>query len=96
MVTPKIISVEALEKYNLKLRFDDGTEGVYEICDLAGHGVFKTWDVDNNFFKVFVNNESRAISWPGEIDIDTVNAYCTIKGISLEKFFNRSTTYATP
>jgi len=30
VVTPKIISVEALEKYNLKLRFDDGTEGVYE------------------------------------------------------------------
>ena len=96
MVTPKIISVEALEKYKLKLRVDDSAEGVYEISDLAGHGVFKAWDVDNNFFKVFVDNESRAISWPGEIDIDTVNAYCTIKGIFPEKFFNRSTTYATP
>lgn len=62
VVTPKIISVEALEKYKLQLRLDDGTEGAYEISDLASHGVFKRWDVHNNFFKVFVNKESGAIS----------------------------------
>ncbi|HEV2830374.1 MAG TPA: DUF2442 domain-containing protein [Hanamia sp.] len=82
MQFPKIISVEAITKYKLKVHFNDGTQGMYELSDLAGQGVFKTWDIDNNFFKVFINKESGAISWPGEIDIDTINAYCAIKGIS--------------
>ena len=95
MQFPKIISVEALEKYKLNLRFSDGTEGVYDVEDVAGKGVFKVWDVDENFFKVFINEESGAISWPGEIDIDTVNAYCTIKNISPESYFKKQMNYAT-
>lgn len=95
MLIPEITSVEAIEKYRLKLRFADATEGVYNISGLAGQGVFRIWDIDNNFFKVFINNESGAISWPGEIDIDTINAYCTIKGISPEKYLQNSMKYAS-
>jgi len=87
MQFPKITSVEAIAKYKLKLRFVDGTQGEYEISDLAAQGVFKIWEIDDNFFKVFVNKESGAISWPGDIEIDTLNAYCTIKGISPEAYF---------
>ncbi|MGN6267199.1 MAG: DUF2442 domain-containing protein [Ginsengibacter sp.] len=89
----KIISVEALQKYKLSLRFSDGTEGVYDVEDIAGKGFFKIWDVDENFFKVFINREG-AISWPGEIDIDTMNAYCTIKKISPENYFQKQMKYA--
>jgi hypothetical protein len=95
MKFPKITSVEAIAKYKLKIHFTDGIQGIYEISDLAGHGVFKIWDIDDNFFKVFINKESGAISWPGEIDIDIINAYCTIKGISPDKYFNSQMKYAT-
>ena len=95
MQFPKIISVEALKKYKLKVRFSDGTEGIYDVEDIAGKGVFKVWDVDANFFKVFINKESGAISWPGNIDIDTINAYCTVNKISPEKYFNNQMRYAT-
>lgn len=95
MQFPKIISVEALKKYKLKVHFSDGTKGIYDVADLAGKGVFKIWDIDDNFFKVFINKESGAISWPGEIDIDTINTYCTIKGISPDKYFSNQMRYAT-
>ncbi len=49
MQSPKIVSVEALAKYKLKIQFTDGTQGIYEISDLAGQGVFKIWDIDNIF-----------------------------------------------
>ena len=94
MQFPKIISVKALQKYKLNLLFSDGTEGVYDVEDIAGKGVFKIWDVDENFFKVFINRESGAISWPGEIDIDTNNAYCPIKIISPENCFQKQVKYA--
>ncbi|HEY5370608.1 MAG TPA: DUF2442 domain-containing protein [Hanamia sp.] len=95
MQFPKIISVEAIEKYNLEIKFDDQTVGIYDVSDLASEGVFKTWDINENFFKVFVNPDSGAISWPGEIDIDTINAYCSIKGISPKTYFQNQMHHAT-
>ena len=84
----KPVFVKAIEKYKIFIRFNDETEGVYDLSNCAGKGVFKTWEEDDNFFKVFISNESKAITWPHEIDIDTYNAYCTIKGISPAEFFN--------
>lgn len=57
MQFPKIISVEAISKYKLKVRFTDSTQRVYEVSGLAGQGVFKIWGIGNNFFKVFINQE---------------------------------------
>ena len=84
----KIISVKAIEKYKLHVLFDDGTEGVYDAGHLAGKGVFKVWDIDKNFEKVFISPDSGAITWLGEMDIDTINVYCTIKGIPSDQFWN--------
>lgn len=42
-----------------------------------------------NSLRVFVDKESGAISWPEGIEIDTLSAYCSIKGISPDKYFNR-------
>lgn len=82
----KVISVNAPEKYKLCIKFNDGTEGVLDLSDCAGKGVFKSWDTENSFDKVFISNETGAITWPGEIDIDTLNCYLQIKGISYEQY----------
>ena len=83
-----VTSITPLENYKLCLIFNDGTEGVYDASHLAGRGVFKAWDLNNNFDLVFIDPESGAITWPGDIDIDTINVYCTIKGISSDQFLN--------
>ncbi len=88
MQFPKITSVKAYEKYKLHVEFNDGTEGVYDVSHLAGKGIFKTWDVDNSFDKVFISQESGAITWPGELDIDTINIYCKIKGVEVKEYLN--------
>ena len=95
MLSPKIKSIKAIEKYKLNIHFQDGISGIYDVSNLAGKGVFKIWDNGNNFFEVFVNPESGAISWPGEIDIDTINVYCHIRGISPEKYFQNIIDHAT-
>ena len=89
MQFPKIESVRAIKNYSLHVVFTDGTEGDYDISHFTGKGVFKTWDADNNFYRVFINPESGAISWPGELDVDTINIYCSIKGINAETFLSR-------
>jgi len=89
MQFPIIKSVTATSNYTLHVMFSDGTEGDYNIGHLAGKGVFRCWDVDNNFFKVYIDPESKSISWPGELDIDTINIYCAIKGISVDNYLTK-------
>jgi hypothetical protein len=51
MQFPKVKSVTAVVKYKLAVSFSDGTEGEYDVAHLTGKGVFKTWDIDDNFLK---------------------------------------------
>jgi hypothetical protein len=90
----KILSVKALEKYKLFIQFNEGSEGVLDLEELSGKGVFKSWDEDDNFSKVFIRDESGAITWPDEIDIDTLNAYFTIKNIDPEEYFKGEKKHA--
>lgn len=95
MQFPKVINVKAKERYKIEVRFNDGTYGVYDLSHLAGKGVFLLWDKDDNFFKVNISKESGAITWLDEIDLDTLNIYCKIKGISPEKLLQSKEQYAT-
>lgn len=94
MKFPKIISVTAIGKYKLYVRFSDASEGEYDVSHFAGKGVFKSWDIDDNFSKVSINNEAGAITWPGELDIDTINVYCKINGLDVDAYLHSKHQYA--
>jgi hypothetical protein len=68
---------------------------MYDLNHLAGRGVFKIWDVDDNFNNVFISLESKAITWPGELDIDTINVYCALKNIRVEEYLKSSLQQAS-
>jgi hypothetical protein len=51
MKFPKIKAVTAIKKYILHVEFTDGTKGNYDVEFLAGKGVFKSWDKDDNSSK---------------------------------------------
>lgn len=95
MQFPKVTHVKTLEKYKIEVYFNDGTKGIYDLSHLAGKGIFKMWDKEINFQKVFINKESGAISWPEEIDLDTLNIYCRIRGISTNTYLHSQTDHAT-
>ena len=46
----KPVEVKALAHYRIWLKYDDGTEGVVDLSDLAGRGVFEAWQ-DARFFE---------------------------------------------
>lgn len=81
-----VISATSLGKYKLRLAFNDGTEGTVDLSDMAGKGVFTAWDKNDLFDKVYIDNESGAIAWPGNLDIDTLNCYLQIKEITYGQY----------
>lgn len=90
---PRITSVKALEKYRVRVQFDDDINGVLDLSELSGKDAFKQWDEDDNFDKVFIDPESGAITWPGNLDIDTLTAWLQLKGMSYEQY---KSTLQTP
>ncbi len=93
MKSPKAISATSLGKYKVRLAFEDGVEGIVDLSDMTGKGVFVFWDKDDNFSKVFIDKESGAIAWPGNIDIDTLNCYLQIKEMSYNQYKKKADAF---
>lgn len=87
MIKPE--EVKAVEKYKIWIKFSDGVEGTVNLSYLAGKGVFKYWDKNNNFKKVKVSKKFRTIVWNDEIDISADNLYMKITGKSPEQIFKQ-------
>jgi hypothetical protein len=81
-----LISAEALPNYRLKLRYDDGVEGVVDLLREVGKGVFKAWEDAEVFKKVRIGDFGQP-EWPGEIDLCPDALYMEITGMTVEQLF---------
>ena len=85
----KVVSVEALEDYNIRVKYVDGRDGVVNLAHLKGKGVFKAWDNYDYFRSVTIDPESQAISWGNNIEICPDAVYFEIAGIDPEEYFEK-------
>lgn len=76
----RIVDVEALENYRIKVRFSDGLEGVVDLSDMVGKGVFEAWIDAGHFARVFVDPATLTVAWPGGIDLCPDSLYEEIAG----------------
>ncbi len=83
---PKPVAVKALANYRIWLRYDDGTEGVVDLSDLAGRGVFEAWD-DATFSGAVRIASHGAVEWGSGIDLCPDSLYLRLTGRSPEEMF---------
>ncbi|MEK7995439.1 MAG: DUF2442 domain-containing protein [Planctomycetota bacterium] len=81
-----ITRVEVLDDYRVDLCFADGTRGVVDLSDLAGRGVFKTWQDYAQFRKVKVG-ETGELVWPSGVDLCADSLYFKVTGKRPEEEF---------
>jgi len=84
----KPVSVGALPNYRIRVAFSDGTEGVVDLSDLAGRGVFKAWK-DENFFAGVHVGPGRQIQWSDDIDLCPDAVYLRLTGKTPEELFSQ-------
>lgn len=75
----KPVRVKAIRKYVIHAEFENGVSGEADLSDAAGKGIFKFWDIDNNFNDVFINKETLGIAWNENLEIDPETVYKQIK-----------------
>lgn len=71
-----VIAVSRVGGRRLRLRFDDGVEGVVDIAEMIEfHGVFEPLRDPVYFAQVAVSPETGTIAWPNGADLDPVVLY---------------------
>jgi len=76
----RIVAFEARPQYRLWVRFEDGVEGEVDLSDMVGKGVFSRWENAREFAQVFIDAESGAPVWPGELDVAPDALYHELAG----------------
>ncbi|MEO0094928.1 MAG: DUF2442 domain-containing protein [candidate division WOR-3 bacterium] len=88
----RIVDVKTLADYKLWLKFADGVEGVVDLSDLVGKGVFSQWQDKKFFDSVYIDRESHTITWPGGIDLCPDELYAEITGEDINSILKAKAT----
>jgi hypothetical protein len=83
---PKPLEVKALPDYKIWVRYEDGISGEVDLGHLKGKGVFKAWEENDLFQKVFVADRGRCIAWNEELEICPNAVYLDLIGKTFEEY----------
>jgi len=86
LIVKQIIAAKPLDGFRLWLRFSDGIEGVADLSDLVGCGVFSAWNTPGVFAGVKVT-EFGAVAWENEIDLCPDTLYLRVTGKTPDDLF---------
>ena len=92
----KIIRVEVFDNYKVKLEYENGQEGIADLSNLVGKGVFVLWNDYNAFCNVKIGT-SGELSWSDQVDLCPDSLYLKITNQKPEGLFpvlKRKAAYA--
>jgi len=82
-----IVEVWPLDEYRLRVRFEDGVEGVVDVATMVQfEGVFAPLRDRAKFADVRVNPEIGTICWPSGADLDPDVLYSAVTGEAIPEF----------
>jgi len=83
---PRPIEVKPLDNYRLWVKYSDGVEGLVDLSEFVGKGVFALWNDYREFQKVHIGPGGE-IAWSEEIDMCPDAIYLKITGKKPEDLF---------
>lgn len=82
----RITFVEPSPDYRVKLRFEDGVEGVVDLSAQVGKGVFAAWEDVEHFMRVRIGDLGELV-WDGEVDLCPDALYMEVTGMTVDQLF---------
>lgn len=76
----RIVEVEPRPGHRLWIRFADAVEGEVDLSELVGRGVFRRWEDEEEFRKVYIDPETGTVAWPGDLDLAPDALYRELAG----------------
>ena len=83
---PAPTEARPLDNYRIWIKFSDGVEGVADLSEFAGKGVFALWNDYREFQRVHIGS-SGEIAWGDQVDLCPDAIYLKITGKQSEDIF---------
>ncbi len=80
----RIETAQPLAGYRLKIRFNDGLEGIYPVEPERRGGVFLNLLEPRIFNAVTINPDFGCVEWPGGIDLCPDTMHQAMTGVAVE------------
>ena len=84
----KLLHLEPLPGYRLRLRYADGVTGEVDLSHLVGKGVFELWNDHEAFGRVSIGTAGE-VRWSEEVDLCADALYLEITGKQPDEVFPR-------
>ena len=88
----KIKNVKYTGDYSIEVEFEDGINGIVDLSEFIGTGIFSILKDPLQFAKVYTTGYS--VAWSDDLEIDAANIYSELTGKDPATYFTQ-TTYAT-
>jgi len=92
---PKPIEVKTVKPYVISVKYEDMTEGTWDVSYLLSKPIFKKWADEEFFAKVHIDKETFSIAWDEDIELCPDTLYLNIRGLSFEQWQSEQIEYAT-
>jgi hypothetical protein len=66
---PVLKEVKPLKNFCLQIKFSDGVEGIVDLSEFAGSGVFALWNDYSQFEKATIGSSGELV-WNEDVDMD--------------------------
>lgn len=83
---PIPVEVKPLDNYRLWIKFSDGVEGIVDLSEFAGRGVFALWNDYREFERVHIGPGGE-LAWGEQIDMCPDAVYLRVTGKRPEELF---------
>jgi hypothetical protein len=82
-----VVSVEPLADHRLRVRFDDGVEGIVDVAEMVQFsGVFEPLRDPAFFSRAKVHPELGTVCWPNNADLDSEVLYSKATGTPIPEY----------
>ena len=82
-----IVKVDVVPKHSLRLRFENGVEGVVDVSKLSEfQGIFAPLADAEYFKQVAIYEEGGTVFWPNGADLDPDVLYSIVSGEKIPEF----------
>jgi hypothetical protein len=82
----KIAKVEIIRRYQVKLEYEDGKQGIVDLSHLVGKGVFALWNNYEDFKDVKIGSSGELV-WGDQVDLCPDSLYLKITHQKPENLF---------
>ncbi len=89
----KVVSVDPLHNYKLKVTFDDDVSGIIDLKKFIQNGVFSILQNEDAFNRVYTNRYS--VAWSDDLEIDSLTIYAEILNKNPQDNLVENLKYAT-